>query len=821
MNTLWQDIRYGVRGLLRTPGFTIVAALTLALGIGTNSAIFSVVNAYLIRPLAVTNPEQLVVVATKDHHLEYPHTVSFPNYESIRDHCEAFSDVAGFSFQIVWLKADGKSEQAWFDLVTGNYFSLLGVEPIAGRTFLPEENRTSGVAPVVVLSYGLWQRRFGGDTKVIGTTLEVNGRPFTIVGVLPEKFPGTETMLSIAAYVPVGATDQLKPGSSKKLEYRDLDTFRVIGRLKPAFSIEQAKAAVDVLGKQLQTEYSDTNYATSFVVVPETKSRPVIEAADVFRRIATVLTILVVFVLLIASANIANLILTRASARRKEFAIRASLGATRRRLVQQLLTESVLLALFGGAIGVVISLVIINIFTGLRVSADLPSRVDVHPDWRVFTFTLVVAFATGIISGLVPAIQTSKTELVESLKEGSRGLDGRAGRLRLRSLLVLAQVALSLFLLICSGLFIQSLQNAQKINLGFNAENQLMMQVDLNQRGYSESKGKQFYKDLIDRVQSLPGVKSVSLALDLPLGYQTVTESIIIDGLTATNNRENRVGIFANFVWPDYFRTMEIPLISGREFNIRDDDSTLKVALISEAMAKRYWPNQDPLGKKFRLNWENQQQIQIIGIAKDSKYVFLDEAPRPILYLPLQQHYRGSANLHVRTTVEPSSLITAVDQTVHGLDKDITIYDTKTMAQHLRDGRALLFVRIGALMVFSFGALGLTLAVIGIYGVISFVVSQRTHEIGIRIALGAEPVHVLKLVVRQGMKLALIGVVVGLVAAFVLTRLMANLLYGISASDPTTFIVITLLVTGVALIASYIPARRAIKVDPMVALRYE
>ena len=820
MNSLWQDIRYGVRGLFKTPGFTIAAALTLALSIGANSAIFSVVNAYLIRPLPVRNPDQLVVVATKDHHLEYPHMLSFPNYESVRDHCEAFSDVMAFAFQIVGMNVNGKSERAWVELVSRNYFSMLGVEAVVGRTFLPQESRRAGVAPVVILSYGLWQRRFASDTKVIGTPLDINGRPFTIVGVLPESFPGTETMLSMDAYVPIGAMDQLTPGSSKNLQYRDEDRFRVIARLKPSFSVEQARAAVDVLGRQLQKEYRDTNYATSFVVVPETKSRPTVEVAEVFQRIAAVLTILVAFVLLIASANIANLILSRASARQKEFAIRASLGASRRRLVQQLLTESVVLALFGGSIGVAISFYIIKIFTGVRVSADLPSRIDVHPDWRVFTFTLIVAFATGIISGLVPALRASKTDLAESLKESTRSLGGPSGRHRLRSLLVLSQVALSLFLLICSGLFIQSLKNAQRMDLGFNAENQLMLQVDLSQQGYSEEKGRQFYKDLVDRIQSLPGVKSASLAYDVPLGYHTVIESIVIDGFTSSN-RENRVGVFTNAVWPDYFRTMEITLLSGREFDIRDDESSMNVAVISEAMAKRYWPNQDPLGKKFRLYGKNQEQIQIIGVTKNSKYLFLDELPRPILYLPFRQHYHSSANLHVRTTVEPSLLINSVHHTVEELDKDILVYDTKTMIQHLHDGRALLFVRIGAIIIFSFSALGLILAIIGIYGVISFVVNQRTHEIGVRIALGAEPGDVLRLVVGQGMKLALVGVLIGLLAAVALTRLMANLLYGVSATDPVTFTVVTLLLVGVALIASYIPARRATKVDPMVALRYE
>ena len=819
MDTLWQDLKFGARALLKNPGFTAVAVITLALGIGVNSTVFSIVNAYLFQPLPVKDPGQLVALGTKDPTFEVPYEVSYPNYEDLRNLTEVFSDAIAFQNTVFNLAGDGQPERTWAEFVTGNYFSMLGVDAVAGRTFTPEETRVPGAEPVVVLSFPYWQKRFGGQQSAIGRTIKLNGIRFTIIGVAPESFRGTEPVLALELYVPLGMKDQFYPKSAGRFARRENTSLHVLARLKPGVSVDQARAAVDVLARQLEQKYPDTNRATSFALELETHSRPVISIAQYVPRIAGVFMTLVGLVLLIACANVANLMLARGMARQKEIAIRLALGAGRARVVRLMVTESILLAIAGGLVGWLLSFWAIDWLTNIRVSTDAPVRFAIEPDWRVQVFSLGIAVLTGLISGVAPALQTSSPNLNETLKEGGRS-SAASGRHRIRSLLVVGQVAVSLLILICAGLFIQSARNAEKIDMGFRTENLSMASMDPESQGYDEPRGRRFFKQLTDRVGVLPGVTNASLAATTPLGYNNNNRDVFFEGRPAGREEEDHTTIFCNTVGPGYFQAMGTAVLRGREFTERDDESSPKVAIVNEAMARRYWPDQEALGKRFALKREG-PYLEVVGVVRDGKYVFLGEDPRAFFYIPFSQNYQGDMTIVVRSAGDDASALAGIRQVVQELDRELPLYDVKTMTSHLRDGLALLFVRLGARLATAFGLLGLVLAVVGVYGVVSYSVSQRIHEIGIRMALGAGAGDVLKLVVGQGLMLTLTGVGIGLASALMVTRAMTSLLYGVNATDPLTFGVIALLLAGVALVASFIPARRALKVDPMVALRYE
>jgi predicted permease len=819
METLWHDLKFGVRALLKNPAFTAVAVITLALGIGVNSTVFSIVNAYLFRPLPVKDPEQLVALATRDRSFEVPYEMSFPNFQDLRDRAGVFSDAIAFSNTVFNMTTDGQSERTWALMVTGNYFSMLGVDAAAGRTFTTEEGSVPGAQPVVVLSYAYWQQRFGSNESVIGRTLKLNGIPFTVIGVAPQSFTGTESVLRLDIYVPLGLQDRLYPKSAGWFAKRSQTELHVLARLKPGVTVDQARAAVGVLAGQLEQEYPETNKATTFAVELETHSRPVISIAQNIPRIAGVFMALVALVLLIACANVANLMLARAMARQKEIAIRLALGASRARIIRLFLTESIVLALAGGVIGWLLSYWAIDWLANIRVATDAPIRFGIEPDWRVQVFSLGIAVLTGLIAGVFPAFQTSRPDLNESLKEGGRS-SAASGRHRIRTLLVIGQVAVSLLVLICAGLFIQSAKNAEKMDIGFRTENLSMASMDPEAQGYDEARGRQFYKQLTDRVEALPGVIGACVASNTPLGFNNSIDDVYFEGRAAGREEEDRITIFSNIVGHGYFQTMGIPVLRGREFTERDDKSSPRVAIVNETMARRYWPDQDALGKRFALEREG-PYLEIVGVVRDGKYVFLGEDPRTFFYIPFGQNYRGDMTLLLHNSGDDATALAGVRQVVRELDPELPLYDVKTMKTHLRDGLALLFVRLGARLATAFGVLGLVLAVVGVYGVVSYAVSQRIHEIGIRMALGASGIDVLKLVVGQGLMLTIAGVGIGLGASLMVTRVMTSLLYGVSATDPLTFGVIALVLAGVAVAASFIPARRALKVDPMVALRYE
>jgi predicted permease len=815
---MFQDLRYGAMVLMKHPGFTFVAALTLALGIGANTAIFSVVNAYLFKPLPVREPERLVVLASKDQRSESPHGTSYLNYADIRNQRDVFTDVVAYVPDIVSLNVDGEAERSMIELVSGNYFAMLGVEAAHGRVFAPDEGQTIGSSPVMVLSYGYWQRRFGGDVSAIGKTIKVNSQPFTIIGVAPESFPGTEPILTVNAYAPLMMKAQLHQNQEDTFTQRGLGSFRVMGRLAPGVSVAQAGATMEILARNIARQYPDVFKELSFLVVPETKARPSISAPTFVPRVAAILMALVGLILLIACANVSNLMLSRAAMREKEMAIRSALGASRFRLIRLLLSESILLGLLSVVAGVMITLWATDLLSSVRMATDNPVRFEARPDWRVFLFLLGAALGSGVIAGLVPAFRSSHLNLSSTLKEGGRDSASGAGSHRLRNALVVSQVAASLLLLVCAGLFLRSLQAAQQIDLGFRRDNVLMFSVDTELQSYDRQRGQRFYRQLLDRLSELPQVRSAGLGTHKSLvGWVPTTEVFLPE--RGESAKGDSVNVLANRVSADYFETLNISVLEGRAFTSRDDEASSRVAVVNETMARAYWPGKSAIGRQFRLE-RGGPPVEIVGVVKKSKYGAIGEEPLPCLYLPFSQNYQSVSILYLHTEGDPASVTAAARQVVSALDPDMPVYDLKTMNAHL-SGISLLFVRLGAALVGVFGLLGLALAVVGLYGVISHSVSHRTREIGIRIALGAQAGDVLRMVLKQGMILILVGVVAGLAAAFAVTRLMAGLLYGVSATDPMTFIAIPLLLTVVAMLACWIPARRAAKVKPMVALRRE
>jgi macrolide transport system ATP-binding/permease protein len=825
MGTLMHDLRYAVRLLLKNPGFTVVAVLALALGIGANSTIFSLANSVFLRPLPVSDPGSLVWLFNDR---DVP--VSYPDYLDYRREADAFSGALAYSWVPLNLGSAGEAEHVTGVLASANYFELLGVKVVRGRGFLPEEDQVPGAPPVAVISDALWQRRFAGDPEVIGKPVVLNGQKFSVIGVLPPGFAGTEEAFPRDIWVPLTMRDQLAGGAiatSAANENRSLFTdrnarqFNVMARLKPGVSLPQAQAKMDQVAAQLASAHPETNANRHVLVYAAGNGRPSFRA--MFRPVTWILLALVALVLLIACANVANLLLARSSARRKEVAIRIALGASRGRLIRQLMTESVLLALLGGAGGLVLSMWTTSLLMALKPSVPLPININVSTDWRVVSFTFIFALVAGAGFGLVPALQASKPELVPVLKDETSAFGYRHSLFSLRNLLVISQVAMSLVVLVGAGLFLRSLRNAQSINPGFDAPRVLSLSLATGAQGYDENKSGLFYEQLLARVQALPGVQAASIARSAPLSYlyaPSLAAPTIVEG-NEPRPGENPPVIGNNAVGLNFFQTLGIPLVRGRDFTAEMRAGTPGVAIINETMAHAFFASADPIGKHLRVMRRGGQAVssEIIGVVRDSKYLSLGEDPTPFVYFPYQQNYSPAMTLLVRSSGDPKSLTTAVRHEVQTLDPNLPPFNVITLSENI--DISLFPARFGALLLGGFGVLALVLATVGIYGVMSYSVSKRTHEIGIRMALGAQANSVLRLVVGQGMVLALIGVVVGLAASFALTRVVKSLLYGVSATDLLTFTAIAVLLLGVALLACLVPGRRATKVDPLVALRYE
>jgi predicted permease len=807
LETLWQDVRFGARTLAKNPGFTAVAVVALALGIGANSAIFSVVNTVLLRPLPFKDPERLVMVWEKGNADEFPiNSTSAANFIDWRDQNQVFEGVAVMGRASFNLTGVGEPVRVDGRRVSANMFRLLGVEPQLGRAFLPEED-DPGAAAVVILSYGLWQRRFGSDPGVVGRPVTINGRSYTVVGVMSPQFqfPSPQDEL----WVPIAFSPQ-------EAANRGNNSYEVLGRMKPGVSLEQAQAEMNTIAARLKQQYPDVVKTDASVVVSLHEQM----VGDI-RPALLVLLGAVGFVLLVACANVANLLLARAAVRRKEIALRTALGAGRLRLVRQFLTESVLLAALGGAAGLLLSFWGVNLLKSF-IPENISEVKAIGVDGRVLVFTLLVSLLTGLIFGLVPAAQAANLDLNEMLKEGGRDSSSGRGGNRVRGLLVVAEVAVSLVLLVGAGLLINSFLRLRNLDPGFRADNLLTMSVMLPQQKYPDhARRVAFFSELTSRVGALPGVRSAAVTNWIPLIMQGDTFGVSVEG-RPDPGPDKRPDVITRVVSPGYFDTMGIRLLRGRQFEERlDREDSPPVAVVSETTARRLWPGEDAVGKRIQPgNADPDGWIEVVGVVNDVRQFELTSEPRLQMYLPyVQFQWFVPRQLVVKTDVEPASLAAAVRKTVWELDKDQPVSDVRTMEEVLSNSIAR--QRFSTLLLGIFASLALLLAAVGIYGVMSYAVAQRTREIGIRMALGAQAGSVLRLMIGQGLKLASAGVVLGLAGALLLTRLMSSLLFGVSATDPLTLVTISLVLVGVALLASYIPARRAAKVDPLVALRYE
>jgi macrolide transport system ATP-binding/permease protein len=817
METLFKDIRYGVRMLLKSPGFTIVAVLSLALGIGANTAVFSIVNSFLFAPLPVNEPGRLVSIFTSDAKNPGPLPTSHLNYIDYRDKNEAFSEILAYTFvQVNYSGGSGESKQLFAEVVSGNYFDVLGVKATAGRTFLPDEDKTPGTHPVVVLSYASWKRDFGGDPELVGRTVSLNRHDYAVVGIAPKDFTGTDLGGGPDMWVPMMMHEQIQPAMTWYNQRRGL-FLAMIGRLKPGVSVEQAQSSMSALGSQLEQEYRNDNEGRNVKLIPLLTARTDPGGDGEAMLISAALMGVALIVLLIACANVTNLLLARATRRTREIAVRLAIGASRGRLIRQLMTESLVLSAIGGLAGFLVAFWSKDLLRAFVPFGGGPNDQDAGLDTRVLVFAITVAALSGVLFGLAPALQASKPDLVPTLKGEVTMVTARRGLgFNLRKALVVIQVALSLFALITAGLFVRSLQKAQAVNPGFNTENVLLMAFDLGREGYSEPQGRNFHRQLVERVGSLPGVQSITIARDRPFGggFQ---RSVFIEGQEPPPGGRG-VLVQTNNIGLKFFDTMGIPILKGRDFTEQDSATAPKTLIINEAMAERFWPGDDPVGKRLKL-FGDQDYREVVAVVRDSKYNSLTERRRPFMYIPLLQEYAGQFNLHARTVSDPKTLVAAVREAVQGIDSRLAALNIETLSERIDN--SLGGQRTQATTLGTFGVLALVLAAVGLYGVMAYSVAQRTREIGIRMALGAQRKHVLGLVLKQGAMLVSAGVVLGLGAAFVATRLLASLLFGVSPVDPVAFAATSGLLLVVALLASYIPARRATKVDPLIALRYE
>jgi len=804
--------------LLKQPGFTLIAILTLAFGIGANTAIFSVVNTLLLRPPLAAQPEQMAQLDKLEQGVGN-HT-SFPNYRDLVEGTEAFSALAAFDSGPVNLGQGDAMRRVLGESVTGNYFPTFGVSAALGRTFGTETDGALGVYPVAVVSHGAWQRRFGADPGLVGKTIMLNGRQFTVIGIMPEGFRGAWPLgIAPEIWTPLRMRPQLRPGADL-FENRGDHWLNVIGRLKPGVSQAQAQAEVSLVTRRLAESYPKENRG-----LENAKVYPIDKLNEIPMRVIPVfmglVTVIAGLVLLLACANVANLLLSRAVQRRQEVAIRLALGAGRRRLVRQLLTESLLLALAGGAAGCLLAVCVTSLLRLFPAPTPVSMEFNVTLDSRVLCFNLAVSLLSGVLFGVAPAWHASKLDLVTMLKDDRRGAGGRAPRFSLRNLLVISQVAVSLVFLICAGLFTRSLRQANNIDPGFETERALTVPLDLESVGYDETRGRLFYRQSLEQIERMPGVQSATLArFVLASGEGAGSSDVAVEGYDAAGG--DYPSFRLNIVGPRYFETMGIPLLAGREFNSQDSQGAPLVVIVNETMARRFWQGpQSALGRRMRLMGRGNvlgPYYEVVGVAKDSKYRSLGEEPQSFFYVSALQDYRQQMVLHVRTVGDPSLLRSALRDRVMALDKGLMV-EVATMRENL--AASFLPARVAAVVLGLVGLFGLSLAVVGIYGVISYSVSRRTGEIGLRMALGAESRAILWLVIGQGLKLTLIGVGIGATLALALSRLLSRLLIGVSAADPVTFLMVPLLLTAVAVFACWIPARRATKVDPMIALRCE
>lgn len=824
METFWQDIRHGARVLLKSPGFTIVALLSLALGIGANTTIFTVVNAVLLNPLPVKDISHLVELDTIDTktHVGFANAekigMSFPNFQDYQRQDEVFSGLTGFTpIPLTWSNGV-EPRQMNGNLVSANYFDVLGLKPAAGRFFFADEDTKLSGNNVAVISYALWSNKMGSQPSVIGKDMRLNAMSYTIIGVAPKGFKGTFTFAGAEqVWIPISMYPQVLSGLAKDFfnDRRFLGTFAV-GRLKSGLSLGQAEASLRTVAARLEKEYPKDNAGRSIALSPLADAAVGVNQHDQLTLAGAVMMTVVGLVLLIACVNLANLLLARAAKREKEMGLRSALGASRKRLVRQMLTECMMLSLAGGAAGLLLAYLGRSILWAYRPPFIAQNDLDLALDSRVLLFTLGVAVLTGILFGVAPAIKASVPDLMETLKLGGRGGSVGWGRNKLRSLLVISEISLSLIALVGAGLFIRSMRDAQKMDLGFESRNLFVMAFDLGALHYDEGRGQQFFRAAVERAQAAPGVQSAAIASNAPIGGG-FARTVFPEGQDESTGYRGTLTQLDD-VTPGYFDTLRIPLISGRAFSDTDRKDTTPVAVVNEAMVKRFWPARNPLGERFHF-FGDPTLIQVVGVVRNTVVDAIGEDPVPLAYLPITQAYSPAATMQVRTEGNPEAVISGVRAQVQQLDNNLAITGVQTIGEIMDLG--LWAPRMGAALLTLFGGLALILAAIGVYGVLSYSVNQQTREIGIRMAMGAERASVLRFVIGQGLKLALIGLVVGVAVALMIARQLSSLLFGVKAYDPLTFIGVSVVLVFVALLACYIPAWRASRVDPLIALRHE
>lgn len=814
MNDLVQDLRFSVRMLLKNPMFTVAAVTTLALGIGLNAATFSAVHGLLLSPLPGTeDPDELVLVYREWPGIEFGSN-SVPHYQDMRDRTEdVFENVSSWFFEPLSLASDGRSERMIGMMVSANFFQTFGAEPTLGRGFIPGvEDRDPGAHAVAVISHGFWQSRFGGDPATVGRTVTLNGHPFEIVGVAPADFHGPVNFASPPIYVPLMMSNVITPAFNR-LEARGSNNMNVVARLRDGVTLDRAREQLDVMLVQLREEYPRFyENQVSHVVVMQKDAGIHPSFSDAQRGMSTVMMVVVGLLLLIACVNVANLFLARARDRQREMGIRLSMGASRSRIVRQLLTESLLFSVIAGAAGLVLANMANGLLSGFRPPIDGPWAFNVETDTTVLWFTAMVSLGAGFIFGMAPALQSARPDTLAAIKGES---SNKVGRSRASSALVVAQVALSLLLLTSSGLFLRSLQAATRIDPGFESPGNLVIaSVNPALQGYEEARSREFWNRMLEDVGAMPEVSGVGLTLTAPLGLGSSDRSVEVPGYEFAEGE--RSSLHYSYVSEGFFEAMGIELIEGRTFTRQDDENGPPVMLVNERFAQRFWPGQSALGKSVNTagrEWE------VIGVAETGKYNSLGEDPTEFMYFPQRIQYRADMVIVARTESDPQVVLQGIQQLVRDADPELPVYDVRTMEDHM--GIALLPARLGGSVLGLFGLLGLTLAAVGIYGVMAYSVSQRTRELGIRVALGADRSSVLQLVLGEGLRLAVIGTVIGMIGALATARLVRGLLYSTSAIDPIAFTVVPATLLGVAALAVYLPARRAARVDPIGALKSE
>jgi predicted permease len=819
MTSIWQDIRYSLRMIAKAPGFAAIAILTLALGIGANTTIFSWVNSALLNPVPGLSSPNEVVSLSLSKPGDNPFAFTYPDIQAMRDGQQSFTDITACNIAAISLTGKGKPERLWGMVTSANYFDVLGVRPILGRGFLPAEDDKPGGAPVAVISYRLWQTHFGANPNVVGQSIEINQRPYTIVGVTPAVFQGSQTGVRSEIWLPIAMVDQLVPRSDLLHDHHYFWLF-AFGRLKPGVQPEHAQQEMTVLLSREVKNYPEEHRGHDAVTVYPLWRSPF--GLNFFLKLLLpMLMIIAGVVLLLACANVANLMLVRSVARRREMAIRMSLGASRWRLVRQLLVESLMLALAGGAVALLITSWTAGTFMKFIPATDFPIALGVPVDRVVLLATMLISVLTGVIFGILPALRASSQAPVAVLKEDTGSASGGLGKARLTSGLVVAQISLSLLLLICAGLFIRSFMSAQQINPGFNSHNVLIASYDVFTSGYTDEQGAAFDRRLEAKLEALPGIQSVALSSRVPLGFGG-SSSVKPEGYVPQANESMETQ--AAMITPNYFQTVQIPLLEGRDFTLQDNMASQRVAIVSEAFVNQYWPHQEAIGKQLNSDLTH-EWFTVVGVARDSKVAGLNEKPVPFLYLPhyqvalLNQPGGSGMNVIARTTGDPLAFSKTLEETIHELNSDLVVFNLTTLEASERISS--FPQRIAGTFVGAFGLLALILAAVGIYGVTAYTTRQRTHEIGIRMTLGASKEDILRLVIGHGLRLTFIGVGLGLAAAFALTRFLSSMLLGVTSTDALTFSTVTVLLCALALFACFIPARRAVRVDPMIALRHE